>query len=140
MTNATPGRIYALMVNRQVRQVFDSTVLPVWDETQIVVRDITDINPLPTVGEWTDGTEFSNFTPTPPLQSDIDAQARDGLNRTSISEARTQPALVQLLNATPAEINAYIDANVTNLVEARNVLKLLARAVSIVARDVIDRK
>lgn len=42
-----------------------------------------------------------------------------------------------LLKARPAQINNYIDANVTNLAEAKAVLKILARAVSVLAQRTI---
>lgn len=46
----------------------------------------------------------------------------------------TVPAIERLRNATPAQIEAYIDANVTNLPGAIVVLKALAKAVAYLAR------
>ena len=43
-----------------------------------------------------------------------------------------------LLTARPAAINSYIDANVTNLAQAKEVLKILARAVAVVGARVFD--
>lgn len=44
------------------------------------------------------------------------------------------PAIERLRNATPAQIDAFIDANVTNLAGAIVVLKALAKAVAYLAR------
>jgi hypothetical protein len=42
----------------------------------------------------------------------------------------------QLLKATPEQIDGYIETNVTNLASAKEVLKLLAKAVSVLAHEV----
>jgi len=42
----------------------------------------------------------------------------------------------QLLKATPEQIDSYIDTNVTNLASAKEVLKMLAKAVSVLAHEV----
>ncbi len=47
---------------------------------------------------------------------------------------KAQAPLVALINATPAQIDNYMDANVTDVASARAVLKLLAKALSVVAR------
>lgn len=46
----------------------------------------------------------------------------------------TVPAIERLRNATPAQIDNFIDANVTNLAGAIVVLKALAKAVAYLAR------
>jgi hypothetical protein len=43
-----------------------------------------------------------------------------------------------LLTARPAAINSYIDTNVTSLAQAKEVLKILARAVAVVGARVFD--
>lgn len=43
-----------------------------------------------------------------------------------------------LLTARPAQINAYIETNVTNLAQAKEVLKILARALAVVAQKTFD--
>ncbi len=40
-------------------------------------------------------------------------------------EARANATLTQLTNATPAQIDAYLAANVTSLAQARDVLKII---------------
>lgn len=46
-----------------------------------------------------------------------------------LNEADNNPLLKQLVNATPAEIAAYMSANVTTLAKAQTVLTALALAV-----------
>lgn len=43
-----------------------------------------------------------------------------------------------LLTARPAAINNYIETNVTNLAQAKEVLKILARAIAVVAQNTLD--
>lgn len=50
------------------------------------------------------------------------------------SEFKSVGAMERLRNATPAQIDAFIDANVTDLPSARAVLKVLAKAVAYLAR------
>ena len=47
---------------------------------------------------------------------------------------RADALLQQMKSRTPAQIEAYIDANVNNLAQARDVLKLLAKAVVLLLR------
>lgn len=49
-------------------------------------------------------------------------------------EAKTYAKLKALAGMTPTEVKNYIDANVTDLASAKDVLKTLAIAVSIMAR------
>lgn len=42
-----------------------------------------------------------------------------------------------LLTARPAQINSYIETNVTNLAQAKDVLKILARAIAVVAHNTL---
>ena len=61
----------------------------------------------------------------------------------SISESTALQALKNdnqakaLLKASPDEINSWIDSNVTNLTEAKNVLQILARVSSVLAQEVL---
>ena len=50
-------------------------------------------------------------------------------------DARGDAVLAALLNASPAQIDAYLAANVTTLVQARAVLRALALAVRALAAD-----
>jgi len=62
--------------------------------------------------------------PPPPTQDELDRAAAKAYDRLNALKAMR-----------PAQVKAYIDANVTNLTEAKDVLKTLAVAVSILARE-----
>lgn len=47
---STPGRIYAQIRDSRVHQVFDADTLPEWNEHDITVVDITDLDPPPQAG------------------------------------------------------------------------------------------
>lgn len=61
--------------------------------------------------------------PPPPTKDEVDAEA-----------ARTYQKLAALRNMTPAQAGAWIDQNVTNLAEAKDVLRTLAIFACVVAR------
>lgn len=46
--------------------------------------------------------------------------------------------VLALLRARPAQINSYIETNVANLAQAKDVLKILARALAVVAQNQLD--
>lgn len=50
-------------------------------------------------------------------------------------DAEASALLRQLVNATPAQVQAYMTANVTNLAQARDVLTALALAVRYLYRQ-----
>ena len=58
--------------------------------------------------------------------SDRDAAFREDAARADM--------LARLKTATPAQIDTYIEANVTNLAQARNFLKALTKVLALVAR------
>lgn len=47
----------------------------------------------------------------------------------------TEPVIKQLITARPAQIDTYIDNNVTDLASAKNVLKILAKAISAIGKE-----
>ena len=61
----------------------------------------------------------------PPTQDEIDATV-----------ARSYGKLIALKNMTPAQVQTWIDANITTLADARDALKTLAIAVGILARRI----
>jgi hypothetical protein len=61
--------------------------------------------------------------PPPPTQDELDA-----------AEARQYAKLQALRAMTPAQVDAWVDANVSDLASARDALKTLAIAVGILAR------
>lgn len=63
------------------------------------------------------------LAPKPPTKDQIDADA-----------AKQYAKLTALKNMTPAQVSAWVDANVTNLATAQDAIKTLAIAVSVLAR------
>jgi hypothetical protein len=75
--------------------------------------------------------------PAPPSQAEVDAEA-ELQTRTDIrASLLTDPAVVALMTWTPAQANAWIDANVVDLASARTALKLLARVLALIARELL---
>jgi hypothetical protein len=71
-------------------------------------------------------------------QAALDAEAAKAqmaaADKTAQDTIRADNRLRNLLTATPQQIEAYIDNNVTNLAQAKEVLGLLALGLSMVAR------
>lgn len=63
--------------------------------------------------------------PPPPTQDELDAEA-----------ARQYQKLVALRAMTPTQVDAWVEANVTTLAQARDAIKTLAIAVSILSRRI----
>jgi hypothetical protein len=61
----------------------------------------------------------------PPTQNEIDGAA-----------VRDYPALIALKNMPPADVEAWVEANVTNLATAKSAIKTLAVAVGFLARNI----
>lgn len=61
--------------------------------------------------------------PPPPTRDELDA-----------AEARQYAKLAALRDMTPAQVSAWVDANITDLSSARDALKTLAIAVGVLAR------
>ena len=82
------------------------------------------------------GGDLAPADPDPPL-SESEALARLELSErfNLLRELRGDPALQALRARTPAQVDAWIDANVTTLAQAREVLKTLARIVALIARE-----
>jgi hypothetical protein len=71
-------------------------------------------------------------------QEEQDAYA-ESLEANSARESiRSDNGVRQLLKTTPNQINNFIDNNVTDLDSAKDVLKRLARAVSVLGRELVD--
>jgi hypothetical protein len=114
-----------------VQQIFTAATLPEWNEARIDARDITGITPAPAAGWYTDGNTYSADPITP---EDIAAKALRDQDAADLAATRADALITALITRTPAQIDAYIEANVTSLASARDVLKLLAKCVAIVAR------
>lgn len=65
-------------------------------------------------------------------QEDQDAYAEEQAQEADRSALKGDSQVVALLKARPSQINTYIENNVTNLAEAKAVLKILARAVAVI--------
>jgi len=55
-----------------------------------------------------------------------------------IALMKADAQILALLKARPTAINTYIEDNVTNLAEAKAVLKILARAVAVLAHTIVN--
>lgn len=70
-------------------------------------------------------TPLPQDPPPPPTQDEIDATA-----------AKTYGKLAALKGMTPAQVQAWVDANVSTLADVKDALKTLAIAASILARRI----
>ena len=113
-------------------RVFKNDVAHVWE----AVEDDTTVNHFGFVR-----ADFSNIVaPALPVydlaayQAEVAKKAQDlqdDLDRVSV---KTHAKLVALKNMTPAQVQAWCDANITNLATAKDALTTLAIAVSVLAR------
>jgi|GEM_PF-5605299 hypothetical protein len=85
--------------------------------------------------------DFRLMTPTEEAARQADEAARLAAHaalKADLSTLRADAALKALMRSSPAQIDAWVAANVTDLASARNAIRLLARAVSVVARNVLE--
>jgi len=75
----------------------------------------------------------------------VPASAEEIADRTKAAELaedkvalKADAQVLALLTARPAAINNYIETNVTNLAQAKDVLKILARAIAVVASNTLN--
>jgi len=78
-------------------------------------------------------------TPDPEFtQQELDDQAAlvtlDSEISADLAAAKLDSAILALINARPSEIESHINTNVTDLASAKNVLTILAKMVSVLAR------
>jgi hypothetical protein len=86
------------------------------------------------VGDLFDGVTFTK-RPTPiPTAEQIAAAAVVTQLRADTQAAKADAKLVALAAMTPAQVRAWVAANVTNLADAKDALATLAVCVSILAR------
>lgn len=74
------------------------------------------------------------FTPRQPTEEEVAYEAmrsQERADRDAITRGDKQRPLLEM---TPAQVRAWIDSNVRNLAEAKDVLATLAVAVSIISR------
>ena len=65
-------------------------------------------------------------------------EAKEAAQMEDAAAIKVDTQVKALLTARPAQINAYIDANVTTLAQAKEAMKLLARALAVVAQKTFD--
>ena len=72
--------------------------------------------------------------PPPPTQEELDQQAASAQWQADRTAALTYAKLTALSNMTPAQIQTWVDGNVTNLATAQDAIKTLAVGMSILIR------
>ena len=65
------------------------------------------------------------------------ARAEIAAQHAIIATLKADAAVQALRTRTPAQVDAWVDSNVTTLAEARAVLKILARIVALLARQML---
>jgi len=112
-------RVAKIIAGKVVNVTVKETFTPAED-----LIDVTGITCGP--GYLYDGV---SFTTPPPSPEELEAQAE--------AEQKTQTKadvmFANIINATPAQIDTYIQNNVTDLASAKNVLKLLTKIVVVLA-------
>jgi hypothetical protein len=94
---------------------------------------VTEDTPVLVQGEWTQAWATRSYT-----VEEIEQQAVENALTAHAQElrddqqaTRTNPDVLALLNARPAQIDTYIDNNVTDMSSAKEVLKILAKAIAV---------
>ena len=79
---------------------------------------------------------YTDYTPPPyvPTQQDIDRAAALAALQADKTSALAYAKLTALSNMTPAQIQTWVDANVTNLATAQDAIKTLAVGLSVLIR------
>jgi len=70
----------------------------------------------------------------PPTPVELAAAAQAAQDAQDIADAKAYAKLAALKAMTPAQIQTWVNANVTNLVQAQDAIKTLAIAVSVLLR------
>ena len=89
---------------------------------------------------WSDARGYSlaweaDAPPPPPTQAEIDAEARRIADEAAASVAKADSVVQYLRDHTPAECEAYVQSNVTDLASARQLLKKFAVALCVLAKQ-----
>lgn len=86
---------------------------------------------VPPGGSVSSSNVWVPIDPTPTEQAVLDRAATDEAERAAL---KLNNQLMTFVNMTPAQIDAWCDANVTSLATARDALKLLAKIVNVAIR------
>jgi hypothetical protein len=110
---------------------------PVVETTRPVIDEATQrIDGYSITGSGSSWTQVWNVVAK--TQEEQDAYAESLEASSARQSMRSDNEVRQLLKATPNQINNFIDNNVTDLDSAKDVLKRLARAVSVLGRELVD--
>ena len=102
---------------------------PVYDRTTQTVEAGV---PTENAGEWT-----IQSVVVPLSAEEIARLAKQAKNAAERAELETDTQVKNLFSKDANQINTYIDNNVTNLAEAKAVLKILARASAVLANQTL---
>lgn len=72
----------------------------------------------------------------PPTQAEIDASAKAAKDSADAAAANSYAKLTALKTMTPAQVQAWVATNVTNLAQAQDAIATLAIGVGILARRI----
>lgn len=86
--------------------------------------------------EWIEITKAEFDALTAPTQADVDAAARAAKDAADVATAKAYGKLTALKAMTPAQVQAWVAANVTNLAQAQDAIATLAIGVSVLARRI----
>jgi len=79
--------------------------------------------------------ELATALPTdPPTPEQLAAIAQAAQDKADAAEAKAYAKLAALKGMTPTQVSVWVEANVTSLAQAKDAIKTLAIAVSILAR------
>lgn len=87
--------------------------------------------------EGSGSTWTQTWTVVAKTQEEQDAYTAEQDYQADLATMQGDNPLKALLKARPDQINTYIDTNVTDLASAKDVLKILARAVSVLGNKVL---
>lgn len=84
---------------------------------------------------WVDGRWVQRWSVATASPGEVTQRTQAQHEHNDQESVRTNAALRALLTARPVDIDKYIDTNVTDLASAKAVLKILAKAVSLLGKE-----
>lgn len=87
--------------------------------------------------ETSPGVWGQNWLIVAKTDAEIDDYQFEAARANAIEAIKQDQEVIQLLKANPGQIDNFIDNNVTNMAEAKDVLKRIARAVSVLAQGLL---
>lgn len=124
---AEKGKTYAQIRHSRCHWIFTSDELPEWNNDHCPAVDVTEN--VPAIGDIWNGAGFEAPPPPPPpspeQQALLDAKA----------EAKADNVVQYLRDHTPAECEAYVQTNVTDLASAKALLKKFAIVLCVLSKQ-----